>query len=222
MTSTQISVETAPRDLEELKKVGRYNLRVLAQAIGLFETEANKTSFMQASNDQQAETILKLLLEKDGVGKGASKGAGGAATGRAPSTKNAGKAAAGAGKAAGAPAAGTGGGGEGGEGANVGAGAAAILAAIKDLKATYEGIKESIDNLAERVWLLESINKSTNRFVALSIGLSGKLAEQTLSASLDQILEVVLEDMPMVESAMQKVAPVEEEEADEEADEGND
>lgn len=222
MTSTQISIETAPRDLEGLKKVGRFNLRILAQAIGLFETEANKTAFMQATNDQQAETIMKLLQEKDGVSKPAAGkgGAGAGAATRSPSTKNAGKAASTAGKATGAPAAGTGGGAGAEGGTGVGAGAAAILASIKELKETVDGFQASIENLQASVDQLQGISAGTNRFVALSIGLAGKLAEQVMGASLDQILEVVLEDMPAVEAAMQKMAPAEEE-TDDETDAGN-
>lgn len=219
MTATQLTPETAPRDLEGLKKAGRFNLRVLAQQLGIFETEANKTAFMQASNDQQAETILKLLQEKDGGGKASKGGGGAAASGRSPSTKNAGKAAGAAGKATGTPAAGSGGGGASSE-AGVGAGAAAILNAINELKETVEGYKDSVDNLQASVDQLQGISAGTNRFVALSIGLSAKLGEQVLGASLDQILDVVLEDMPAVEAAMQRMAPAEEEEAEAE-DEGN-
>lgn len=215
MTTTALTIETAPRDLEALKKIGRFNLRTLANLLGIFESEAAKTSFMQATNDQQSDTIFKLLQERDGVGKASGKG-GGAATGRSPSTKNAGKAAtgaAGAGKAAGSAAAGSGG----AQGA--GAGAEAILKAINELRDEYSGLRESIDNLTASVTALQSISAGTNRFVALSIGLSGKLAEQVLQAPLDQVLEAVVEDMSTVEAAMKNMGPAAEDEAEDEGDE---
>lgn len=222
MTATQITVATAPRDLEGLKKAGRFNLRVLAQELGIFNSETDKTSFMQASNDQQAETVLKYLQEKDGGPKNTGKGGGGA-TGRSPSTKNAGKGP--AGKATGEAAAGTGGGGAAaasgtGGSATVGAGAEKILTKLQELIEKVDGFQGSVDNLAERVSSLEGISAGTNRFVALSIGLAGKLAEQVLGASLEQILDVTLEDMPTVEAAMKRMAPAEDEEG-EDSDEGN-
>jgi hypothetical protein len=220
MTATQISVSTAPREIEGLKKAGRFNLRVLAQELGLFENEAAKTAFMSASNDQQAETVLKYLLEKDGGPKTSGKGGGGAASGRAPSTKNAGKGAATNGKATGEPAAGSGGGGtQATGGAAVGAGAEKILQKLQELIEKVDGFQGEIENLNNAVTQLQGISAGTNRFVALSIGLSGQLAQQVLGAGLEQILDVTLEDMPAVEAAMKRMAPVEE--ADEAEDEGN-
>lgn len=221
MTSTQVTVETAPRDLEGLKKAGRFNLRVLAQELGLFEKEADKTAFMQASNDQQAETVLKYLLEKDGGPKATGKGGGGVATGRSPSTKNAGKAAGTVSKATGDASAGSGGGGAAAGSTSVGAGAEKILQKLGELIEKVEGFTASVDNLADRVSHLEGISAGTNRFVALSIGLSGKLAEQVLGAGLEQILDVTLDDMPAVEAAMKRMAPVEEANEDEDEEEGN-
>lgn len=219
MTATQISVETAPRDLAGLKNQGRFNLRILAQQLGALEQEASKTAFMQQSSDEQAATVLKLLQEKDGTG-GKAKGTGGASP-RQPSTKSAGKTGTTApGKAQGEAAQGSGGGGT-TNGTAVGAGAEKLLAAIKTLSDRVDGFGGTIENLQAQVSQLQGISAGTNRFVALSIGLAGKLAEQTLGASLDQILDIVLEDMPAVEAAMQKMAPAEEVE-EEETDAGND
>lgn len=221
MTATQISVETAPRDLELLKKVGRFNLRVLAQELGLFKSEESKQAFMQATNDQQSDTIYKALMEKDGVSpKASGKGGGGAPTGRSPSTKNAGKTAGTVGKPAGEAATGAGGGGATSGAGAVGAGAEKIIQKLQELVEKVDGFQSSIDNLTEAVGQLQGISAGTNRFVALSIGLSAKLAEQVLGASLDQILDVVLEDMPAVEAAMQKMAPADEDGDEEEEGDG--
>ena len=213
MTATQLSPETAPRDLEALKQVGRFNLRALATQLKHFEgNEANKQAFMNATNDQQAETIFKLLQELDGGGKAKPAS-------RTPSTKNAGAAKPNGTSAAAKtppsePAGNTGG--------SVGGGAEKILAAISSLNAKYDGIKESLDNLSAIVGQLQGVSAGTNRFVALSIGLSMKLAEETLGAGPEQILETVLEDMPMVEAAMRKMAPASEEGDEEGGEEGND
>lgn len=216
MTATQISIDTAPRDLAGLKNQGRFNLRILAQQLGAMETEAAKTAFMQASNDEQAATVLRLLQEKDGTA-GKAKGTGGASP-RQPSTKGAGKAGTAApGKAVGEPAQGNGGGGAG----TVGAGAEKLLGAIQALSTKIDGFSGAIENVQAQLSQLQGMSAGTNRMIALSIGLAGKLAEQTLGASLEQILDIVLEDMPSVEAAMQKMAPVDEEE-EEEGGAGND
>lgn len=216
MTTTQITVDTAPRDLEGLKKIGRFNLRLVAQQLGIFATEAAKTAFMQQSNDAQAETVKKLLDAHFATkGTGTAKPA---ATGRNPSTKNAGKAAA----AASEPAADDNtGAATGGKGVGGGENAAKILAAIQGLREECAGFRESIDNLTATISQLQGISAGTNRFVAMAIGLSGKLAEQTLGASLETVLEAVVEDMPAVEAAMRTMPGAEEEEAEEE-EAGND
>lgn len=221
MTTTQVSIETAPRDIPGLKNLGRFNMRVLAQLLGGLELEATKTSFMQQTTDQQADFVQKLLQEHDGVST-KSKGAGGASQ-RQPSTKGAaGKTTNGAaGKTTGAAAQGTGGGTETGAGtaAGVGAGAEKILKALKDLSDKVDGFQASVDNLAGTVAQLQGFTAGTNRAVTLSIGLTGKLAEQALGASLEQILDIVLDDMPVIEAAMQRMAPAEDAE---DAGEGND
>lgn len=225
MTSAQLSIETAPRNLEELKKIGRFNLRSLATLLGVFENEANKAAFMQLTNDQQAENILTLLQAKDGTGKATS---GKGVTTRSPSTKNAGKPATAAGSATKAETPGTGAVQGGAAGAPVGAGAEKLLAAINGLKEKYESVQGTLASLIERVGVLENISSGTNRFVALSIGLNLKLAEQVLGASPNNVLDVVLEDMPIVEKAMARMGAAGSEAGDEaegedeeEGDEGN-
>lgn len=215
MSTTQISVATAPRDIPGLKSLGRFNMRILAQELGAFALEETKTAFMQQSTDEQVAFVHKRLIEHDGGGK--SKGAGGASP-RQPSTKGAGKGNGVAGKPVGDTAQGTGGG---GTVIPIGTGAEKLLKAVGDLSTKIDGFNETIGNLQAAVEQLQGISAGTNRFVALSIGLAGKLAEQVMGASLAQILDVVLEDMPAVEAAMQKMAPVAEAE-EEEPEAGND
>ena len=72
MTTTKTSVATAPRDLEALKKQGRFNLRCLAEELGVFSNEQSKSSFMSMAHDAQAENIFKMLkdVDKSNVGVG--------------------------------------------------------------------------------------------------------------------------------------------------------
>lgn len=213
MTATQISIDTAPRDLEGLKKVGRFNLRVLAQALGVFSTEAGKAAYMQLDNDAQATAIKKLLDEHFGGSKGGAGKTAGTPSGRTPATKGGAGKTTGAsktsGETTGTTSSGTGGGAPSGEGA------AKILAALQANTEEVAGLRASIDNLAAAIEQLQGVSAGTNRFVALSIGLSGKLAEETLGAPLSQVLEAVMDDMPAVEAAMASMA-----EGDAPADEG--
>ncbi len=227
MTTTQITVDTAPRDLEGLKKIGRFNLRLVAQQLGVFATEAAKAAFMQQPNDAQAETVKKLLDAHFGTKTTGSGGGGKAAgTGRQPSTKNAGKAttvtttAEPAAEEAASTSSGSGGKAAGGGG---GENAAKLLAAIQGIRDDYAGLREAVENLTASINQLQGISAGTNRFVAMSIGLTGKLAEQVLGAPLEQVLEVVVDDMPAVENAMRSMPGADEAEegGEEESEEGN-
>ena len=218
MTTTQMSVDNAPRDLESLKKVGRFNLRILAQEAGAFATEESKSAFMAASSDDQAQTVCTLLQERDKASKG---GAAGGQPVRQPSNKGSKKNAAAANGAAGpattttaGPAA----------SAPAGDGALKMLAAIQELSAQNQGLREQVAELTSHVKQLQRISSGTNRFVTLAIGLNLKLAEQVLQASPEQVLGVVIEDLPVVENALMSFAPASDEddgEDEEEEDEGN-
>src|SRR6185503_10994361 len=103
----------------------------------------------------------------------------------------------------------------------VGAGAEKILQMLSQLNTKIDNFQGAVNNVQTQLSQLQGICAGTNRFVALSIGLAGKLAEQTLGASLDQILDIVLEDLPTVEAAMEKMAIDTEGAGEEEVAEGN-
>lgn len=210
MTTTQLSIETASRDPEALEKEGRFNLRQLAQALGIFETAEGKSAFMSLDNKQQAAEIARLLKEAD---KKKAGGGGGGTPVRTPSTKNAGGKG-GAGKA-GAGAAGaassqnesaSSSGSAGGEGGN----ATKLIAAIERLTAGFAELKESVDQNTAALAELQGVSAATNRFTTVAIGCSLKLAEEVMQASPAQVLQVVMEDMSVVEDSLRSLAPAEE------------
>lgn len=210
MTTTQLSIETAPRDLEALAKQGRFNLRMLAEELGVFGTEASKQSFMGMSSEQQAENLLKLLQERDKpAGKGGGGGAAAGAGKRTPTTAKAD--AAKNGKATGGAATGAGGG---TQAAPAGENAGKLLEKLDAILKAQEELATRVDELTGAVEQLQSVGAGTNRFVTVAIGLSLKLAEQVLNAGPSQVLKAVMDDMPEVEAALAELAPAED--ADEE------
>jgi len=90
MTTVKINLENAPNDYDGMLKLGRFNLRLLAQELGVFATEKDKAAFMQLKNEEQATELLSLVQSKRGGGKkpAASRqpatGKAGAATARKP------------------------------------------------------------------------------------------------------------------------------------------
>lgn len=218
MTTTQSSIETAPRDLEALKKMGRYNLRVLAEGLGVFATEEAKQSFMSGNNEAQAATVHALITELDRKKNGAGAAASSEAVVRQPSNKGSKKKEPANAVAATTTAATT------GASAPAGEGAAKLLAAINELNANYRAMSEKIESLESTVTQLQGISSGTNRFVTVAIGLSLKLVEEVLQAPGEQVLATVLDDLPMVENALLSLRQQTEEEGDdedEEDEEGN-
>jgi hypothetical protein len=68
------TVQTAPRDFEALKRMGRFGLRQLAQQLDIISageddaSVARKTSFMGMNTEQQAQAILTALAAVDAGG----------------------------------------------------------------------------------------------------------------------------------------------------------
>lgn len=71
MSQSALTTQNAPRDPEELSKVGRFNLRYLAEQIGIFTDEASKGRFMNGSNKEMAQAIAMHLQAID-QGNGAA------------------------------------------------------------------------------------------------------------------------------------------------------
>lgn len=80
MTTTPISPENAPSTLEEILQLGRFNIRLLATKLGIFENEAAKNAFLSCNTEEQARTVLNAVLEL----RGSKKGKKGAAAAAAP------------------------------------------------------------------------------------------------------------------------------------------
>lgn len=75
MTVTPASIETAPTDPAELATIGRFNVRVLAQKLGIFDgaDEAARTAFLAQDFAAQCQQVSDALIEARG-GKKAKKG----------------------------------------------------------------------------------------------------------------------------------------------------
>jgi hypothetical protein len=69
------TIETAPRNESELGKLGRYELRTMAQNLGLMNSEEAKGAFMQLQNPEMAKQILPALLQYDKAKGGAAPAA---------------------------------------------------------------------------------------------------------------------------------------------------
>lgn len=70
MALTKLTIETAPRDRQELVEKGRFNLRALATELGMLQTEDTKSAFMSQSTEEQAKQVLEALQAYDKQGNG--------------------------------------------------------------------------------------------------------------------------------------------------------
>lgn len=81
MTSlAKLTKENAPRNHTELAKIGRFQLRQLADELGLFTSEDVKMAYQVLDTKDQAQQVLDALNALD-------KGGGGAPPADAPTTK---------------------------------------------------------------------------------------------------------------------------------------
>lgn len=213
MTTTKTSVATAPRDLEALKKQGRFNLRCLAEELGVFSNEQSKSSFMSMANDAQAENIFKLLKDVDKRNGGGGGDAGGAEEQpvRQPSTKTTSKKNT-------TPAA-TSTGASPASDAKIGDGAAKILSAIQEQTAAIQEVGALLKELTQAVQVIDAGTERNIRFTTMAVGLSLKLAEESLNAGADAIIPAVIDDLPIVEKHLAAVAGIAEEDDGEEEEE---
>ena len=213
MTTTKTSIATAPRDLEALKKQGRFNLRCLAEELGVFSHEQSKSSFMSMANDAQAENIFKLLKDVDKRNGGGGGDAGGAEEQpvRQPSTKTTSKKNT-------TPAA-TSTGASPASDAKIGDGAAKILSAIQEQTAAIQEVGALLKELTQAVQVIDAGTERNIRFTTMAVGLSLKLAEESLNAGADAIIPAVIDDLPIVEKHLAAVAGIAEEDDGEEEEE---
>jgi len=178
--AAQITIETAPRDPAELKKVGRFMLRNLAESLGFFTDEESKGKFMAGSNDDQAEAIaLKLKALDANGGKSASAPAAAASVPkRTPSNGKRASAAEAAPAAAAAP-------------DNA---VTQLISIIDDLKGQVGELTGAIDNLSAQLDDTQTAVKGTNRLLVISLALNLTLAEQVLGAGRNDVIKAVMDD----------------------------
>lgn len=64
-TATTSAVDWRQRSLVELRTLGRFNLRVIAQGLDVFAEDSNKQSFLALSRDDQAAYLFGLMHPPD-------------------------------------------------------------------------------------------------------------------------------------------------------------
>lgn len=215
MTTTQFTVATAPRDAAALEKSGRFNLRVLAQELGIFAANESKQAFLSMDAKTMADTVLQNLLAVDGKkpSNGAAVAAGGAAK-RQPSNSGSKRGTATAAAASNE-----------GSSAQAGAGAEKLLAAIQQNSEALQGVREAVEVMSETLAGLTGHIAGTNKLVALDIQLALTMAEQVLNAPPVQVLAAAIEDLGGIEPQLRDLVgggEPDEEEGDGEEAEGND
>lgn len=203
--AAKVSIEDAAQlSVEELTARGRFNLRGLAEGLGIMSDEERKSAFMSGTNEEMAKMIRAALDERAGGGKGAKKGS----VTRQPSNKKSAAAATAAvddeDEAPSTPSGKKGGTDD----------LSKILAAIQANTKTLNSVLAQLKSVA-------AISSGTNRFSVVQFGLLAQLAEQSLQADTDSILEEIGSRMEEYEGHLANLAgaKTEDEEEDEEGNE---
>jgi hypothetical protein len=183
-----VNVQTAPRDVESLSKLGRFNLRKLAEELNIFSDEKGQGEFSSGSNQEQAQAIAAALAQMDGGGAEAAS-----QPVRTPSSTGKTKRQAAAAKAP------------------VG-GAEGLLAAINKQTAMLEEVKEAIEALTEEVAESNVRISGNNRLVSIACSACLTLAEEVCQAPKAEVLKASIEDTATLEALMEELSPEEEEE----------
>jgi hypothetical protein len=213
MTTAKPSLETAPTTLEDMMKLGRFNLRLFAQELGLFATEESKASFMQLSNEGQAQALL-AAADKLRKGGGKGKPAAAAGTGATQRTPSTGKAAATGRKpstrveeppeetpavdpaAARAPAT-----------TAAAAGTANTVKLMKDIAASCEGIKGALETTDGSIVSVQSTLEAINMALWFNIALTVLQIEQAIQIGRDEIIEMALQEIPGLKDTLNAAQP---------------
>lgn len=192
MTTAASTATNAPRDLESLQRLGRYQLRKLAQDIGMCGTTEETTSLMSYSNQEVAAKIFEQLQELDGGAKASDKKD---EVVRHPVTRGRPSAASKAAAAAAAAAA------EGGaDAAPSGSGPSTDLSARLDrLLATAEANARKLEELFDSIDNLTQVSSGNTRLTAVAINMSLILAEQSLGVGGDATIGVLQEAVDRLE-----------------------
>lgn len=203
MTAVKLSLENAPTTLEEMLKIGRFNYRLFAQEVGLFNSEAEKASFMQLSNDKQAEALLAAVLRLKSGGKGKPAAAAGTrtpSTGKPAGRKPATESAAATQQppiedpaAARAPAT-----------AAAAAGAAGTVKLMQTIAKTCEGIESAIGDTNQSVVGLQDALEGINLALWFNTALTVLQIEHTLAGQMsrEEIIEMALGEIPNLKDSI--------------------
>lgn len=62
------TIESAPREQEKLANIGRFQLRRLAEELGLLNTEQKKNAFMSGTPSEMAQAVSMALRTRDASG----------------------------------------------------------------------------------------------------------------------------------------------------------
>jgi len=79
MTLAAIDPVNAPRDLQELVRKGRFQIRKLADDLKIIEDPEKRAAFLGRNTEQQAQEVLAALLAHDKGANGVANGAAAAA-----------------------------------------------------------------------------------------------------------------------------------------------
>lgn len=211
MTAASITVETAPRDLAELSKLGRYNQRLLAEQLGMISTADEKAAFLSLSQDKMAEELLSKLQEKDGGGKKPAK----AAVSRTPVTgKAAATTKAPATRTPNPPA-------EPNDAAtnDAATNAAAVLDMLEEINTNQTTLLDALESLRTEIRTVQTATAGSNRLTMLSISLGMFLAEEVMKAPGAQVLASAYEQLSEIEPLVKEL--IGEELGGEDNEEGN-
>lgn len=195
MSTSTFNPHNAPRDPNELAKVGRFKLRRLAEEMGMFTDEASKSRFMAGSNNEMAQSLAVHLqaMDSNGGTAPAVQAPVVVAPAQAPVARQPANEAE---KIDQAEQQVTAGGNQ---------AATALLQAITSLRKEVGDLAEKFDELRSEVEaggeLQESLRESvrgTNRLSVIATALSLSLAEQVLEAPRDEVLQAAIGDQSTV------------------------
>jgi len=201
-----VNIDAAPRDVATLAKLGRYQLRRLAETLGVFTSEKDMSNFLSEPQENQAQTVQAALARHD-----ANRGTNGAQApmaapaavaepvpattarrGRQPSNNGANGAATPAPEAVTVP----------GGVLDLGP----IVGAIAEMNTLLAGVSSRLDAVESAVknGQKETLTqlRAATAVAKVQLGFTGLLAEQVLGAPRDEILADAVKDG---EAFMQKL-----------------
>lgn len=189
--SSAETIQSLPRNAEELAKKGRFELRRAAEALGLLATEETKGAFMSLSNPAMAEQVLAALQQYD-----KEKGGGGATAAKPPvRTPVTGEQ-----PAARQPT----------TASNVTAGGTAVpgLAQLVEAITTLNTSIQGMDGgLTDQVQELRTILRGQNRILLTAMSLNLFLAEEVLKAPRNEVVKMAHEDVKALVAQLTELDP---------------